>query len=61
VQAIAWAIIAAMAFNGVMAWRYFFAGPVAFSVVIVALLVAATLRKQRVGASAPATGYAAAE
>lgn len=47
VQVIAWALIAAMAFNGVMAWRYFFAGPTIFSVVIVALLVAGTLLKAR--------------
>lgn len=47
VQPIAWALIVAMAFNGVMAWRYFFAGPTIFSVVIVALLVAGTLLKAR--------------
>jgi hypothetical protein len=47
VQSIAWALIAAMAFNGVIAWRYFFAGPTVFSVVIVALLIAGTLRKRR--------------
>lgn len=50
VQVIAWTLIAAMAFNGVMAWRYFFAGPTVFSVVIVALLVAGTLRKARAAA-----------
>src|SRR3954467_9380971 len=33
VQTIAWAMIIAMAFNGVIAWRYFFAGPTVFSVV----------------------------
>jgi hypothetical protein len=47
VQLIAWALIVAMAFNGVMAWRYFFAGPTIFSVAIVALLVAGTLLKAR--------------
>jgi len=47
VRVIAWALVVAMAFNGVMAWRYFFAGPTLFSVVIVALLVAGTLRKAR--------------
>jgi hypothetical protein len=47
VQPIAWALIAAMAFNAVMAWRYFFAGPTVFSIVIVALLVVGTMRKAR--------------
>jgi len=47
VQPLAWALVAAMAFNGVMAWRYFFLGPTVFSVVIVALLVAGTIRKAR--------------
>lgn len=47
VQGIAWALVAAMTFNGIIAWRYFFAGPTVFSVVIVALLVAGTLRKAR--------------
>ena len=45
VQPIAWTLIIAMAFNGVMAWRYFFAGPTVFSVLIVALLIAGTIRK----------------
>jgi hypothetical protein len=52
VQAIAWIVIAAMTFNGIMAFRYFFAGPTAFSVIIVALLVAGTLRKSRAAAAA---------
>jgi hypothetical protein len=51
VQAIAWAVIAAMTFNGVMAFRYFFAGPTVFSVIIVALLVTGTLRKNRAAAA----------
>jgi hypothetical protein len=45
VRVIAWALVAAMAFNGIMAWRYFFAGPVVFSVVITALLVVGATRK----------------
>ena len=45
VQVIAWALIGAMAFNGIIAWRYFFAGPTVFSIAIVAVLVAGTLRK----------------
>jgi hypothetical protein len=51
VQPIAWALVIAMAFNGVMAWRYFFAGPTAFSVVIVLLLIAGTVRKARAAAT----------
>ena len=47
VQVIAWTLIVAMAFNGVLAWRYFFAGPTVFSLIIVTLLVAGTLRKAR--------------
>lgn len=47
VQVIAWALVVAMAFNGVLAWRYFFAGPTVFSVVIVGLLIAGTVRKAR--------------
>jgi hypothetical protein len=54
VQLIAWALIVAMAFNAVMAWRYFFAGPVAFSVIIVVLLVIGTLRKARASNLKPA-------
>lgn len=47
VRVLAWALIVAMAFNGVIAWRYFFAGPTAFSVVIVGLLIGGTIRKTR--------------
>src|SRR3954470_10160461 len=43
VQTLAWTLIIAMAFNGVIAWRYFFAGPTVFSVLIVALLIAGTI------------------
>jgi hypothetical protein len=53
VQGIAWALVVAMTFNGVIAWRYFFAGPTAFSVVIVGLLVAGAIRKARAAAAAP--------
>jgi hypothetical protein len=53
VQTIAWMLVIAMAFNGVIAWRYFFAGPTAFSVVIVALLTAGTIRKSAKAASRP--------
>jgi hypothetical protein len=54
VQVLAWALILAMTFNGVIAWRYFFAGPTVFSVVIVGLLVAGAIRKARAAAAAPA-------
>ena len=53
VRVIAWALIAAMTFNGVIAWRYFFAGPLAFSIVIVALLVIGTARKGRSAVASP--------
>lgn len=56
VQVLAWALVVAMAFNGVIAWRYFFAGPTAFSVVIGGLLVAGTIRKGRAAAAAAPTG-----
>jgi hypothetical protein len=45
VRPLAWAVIAAMIANGLVAWRYFFLGPTLFSVAIVALLVIGTLRK----------------
>lgn len=54
VKVIAWALVGAMAFNGIIAWRYFFAGPTAFSIVIVALLAMGTVRKGRAAAAAPA-------
>lgn len=54
VRAIAWALSAAMAFNAVIAWRYFFAGPTVFSVVIVGLLVTGTIRRGRARAAAQA-------
>jgi hypothetical protein len=47
VRPLAWALIAAMAANGIVAWRYFFAGPTIFSVIIVILLIVGTARKQR--------------
>ena len=53
VQVIAWALVVAMTFNGIIAWRYFFAGPTAFSVVIVGLLVAGAIRKARAAAATP--------
>jgi hypothetical protein len=55
VQPIAWTLIIAMAFNGVMAWRYFFAGPTVFSVVIVALLIAGTMHKSAKAAPVAST------
>ncbi len=52
VRVIAWGLVAAMAFNGVMAVKYFFAGPVVFSVLIVGLLIAGIVRKSRAVRSA---------
>lgn len=47
VSVMAWGLVAAMAFNGVMAVKYFFIGPTVFSVLIVVLLAAGTVRKSR--------------
>ena len=47
VAPIAWALGAAHAFNTLISWRYFFAGPVAFSTVITALIAYANVRKSR--------------
>lgn len=47
VSPIAWALIAAQVLNTYLAWRYFFAGPTLFGVLISVLLVLGTLRKQR--------------
>jgi len=54
VQAIAWALIVAMGFNAFIAWRYFFAGPTLFSIVIMILLVVGTLRRGRAAAAVAA-------
>lgn len=45
VAPIAWGLVATMLANSVIAWRYFFAGPVVFSVVILLLLVVGLTRK----------------
>lgn len=50
VNVMAWALIAAQAFNAVMSWMYFFAGPGSFGIVITLLLIVGTLRKSRVPA-----------
>jgi len=44
-RAIAWALVASQAFNTVLSWKYFFAGPGAFGVVITVLLALGTWRK----------------
>ena len=56
VAPLAWGVVVAMAFNGVIAWRHFFAGPTIFSAAIVALLVTGIVRKGRAAktASVPA-------
>jgi hypothetical protein len=47
VRPLAWALIAAMFANGLVAWRYFFLGPTLLSVAIVTLLILGTVRKGR--------------
>ncbi|MEO7033153.1 MAG: hypothetical protein ABI548_04810 [Polyangiaceae bacterium] len=58
-RVIAWALVACQIANTVLAWKYFFAGPGVFGVLISLLLVAGILRK---GARpAAALGSVAAE
>lgn len=45
VRPLAYGLIVAMACNGVVAFRYFFAGPTVISALIVLLLIVGTLRK----------------
>jgi hypothetical protein len=52
-RCIAWALVASQAFNTVISWKYFFAGPGTFGVVITLLLAAGTVRKQRLAAALP--------
>ncbi|HKO52066.1 MAG TPA: hypothetical protein VJV79_30360 [Polyangiaceae bacterium] len=47
---VAWALVASHAFNTLISWRYFFAGPGIFGVVITLLLAIATQRKLRLAA-----------
>jgi hypothetical protein len=49
VSSIAWALVASHIFNTVLAWKYFFAGPGVFGVLISGLLVVGTLQKRRAG------------
>ena len=51
VNVMAWALIAAQAFNTLMSWMYFFAGPGVFGILITVLLVLGTLKKSRATAS----------
>lgn len=46
-QTIAWAFVVAHVANTVLAWKYFFAGPGVFGILISALLAIGTLRKSR--------------
>ena len=46
-RTIAWALVASHAFNTVLSWKYFFAGPGIFGVVITTLLALGTWRKLR--------------
>jgi hypothetical protein len=47
VSSIAWALVASHLFNTVLAWKYFFAGPGVFGVLISGLLLKGTLQKRR--------------
>ena len=47
VRLLGWALALAMALNAVLAWRYFFIGPVVFSVLITALLVVGLVTRNR--------------
>ena len=48
---IAWALVVSHAFNTVISWKYFFAGPGTFGVLITLLLAIGTLRKQQFAAA----------
>jgi hypothetical protein len=52
-QYIAWALVASQAFNTLISWKYFFAGPGAFGVAITLLLAIGTLQKQQLAAALP--------
>jgi len=54
VSPIAWALVASHAANTFLAWKYFFAGPTLFGVLITVLLVAGSLRKSRSRQAGPA-------
>jgi hypothetical protein len=47
VNPIAWALIVSHVVNTVLAWQYFFAGPVVFGIAITSLLTFGTLNKSR--------------
>jgi hypothetical protein len=47
VSIVAWALIVSHAINTVLAWKYFFAGPGVFGILITGLLITGTIRKQR--------------
>jgi len=46
-EVIAWAFVASHVANTVLAWKYFFAGPGVFGILISLLLAVGTLRKSR--------------
>jgi len=46
-QIISWAFVASHVANTVLAWKYFFAGPGVFGIIITLLLAVGTLRKSR--------------
>ncbi len=49
-QIISWAFVVSHAANTVLSWKYFFAGPGVFGIVITLLLTVGTLRKSRLAA-----------
>jgi hypothetical protein len=55
VAPIAWALFASHAFNVFLSWRYFFAGPGAFSTVITALLGVGAFQRSRAATASPTT------
>ena len=55
-QVVAWALVASHVFNTVLAWKYFFAGPGVFGILITALLALGTLRKLRRASEASLPG-----
>jgi hypothetical protein len=47
VAVIAWAFCAAQAFNMVLSWKYFFAGPAVFAGLVTVLIAIGSVRKMR--------------
>jgi hypothetical protein len=54
-EVIAWALVVSHAANTVLAWKYFFAGPGVFGILISLLLAVGTLRKSQRAAKSDGT------